>query len=121
MPLLGIWLGNRRSWNLLAQFMIACGLVCMAMTDPLQNLLQLALFALLVAFGSATQDVAVDAWRIEAASSERQAAMAAGDVFSYRSGVPVAGEGVLLLVSGVDLPGWYLFIVSLIDEWLCNV
>src|SRR5690625_8043432 len=104
-PLFCLWLGKRRSWMLLAKCMIAGGLVGMAMTDPLQNLIQLALFALLVAFGSATQDVAVDAWRIEAASSERQAAMSAVYVFSYRIAVLVAGAGALHLVSWVNWRG----------------
>src|SRR5690625_2379768 len=115
LPLLGRWLGKRRSWMLLAQFMIAGGLVGMAMTDPLQNLIQLALFALLVAFGSATQDVAVDAWRIEAASSERQAAMSAVYVFSYRIAVLVAGGGALHLVSWGHWPGGYLVSIAVTD------
>src|SRR5690625_6528858 len=101
---------------LLAQFMIAGGLGGMGMTDPVQNLIQLALFALLVAFGSATQDVAVDAWRIEAASAERQAAMSAVYVFSYRIAVLVAGAGALHLVSWVNWPGVYLFMAALMAE-----
>src|SRR5690625_6497556 len=121
LPLLGRWLGKRRSWMLLAQFMIAGGLVGMAMTDPLQNLIQLALFALLVAFGSATQDVAVDAWRIEAASSERQAAMSAVYVFSYRIAVLVAGAGALHLVSWVNGPGVYLVMAALSEVGMLTV
>src|SRR5690625_7921750 len=68
---------------------------------------------MLVAFGSATQDVAVDAWRIEAASSERQAAMSAVYVFSYRIAVLVAGAGALHLVSWVNWPGVYLVMAAL--------
>lgn len=121
LPLLGRWLGKRRSWMLLAQLMIAGGLVGMAMTDPLQNLVQLALFALLVAFGSATQDVAIDAWRIEAASPERQAAMSAVYVFSYRIALLVAGAGALHLVSWVSWPGVYLVMAALMAAGMLTV
>lgn len=121
LPLLGRSLGKRRSWMLLAQLMIASGLVGMAMTDPLQNLIPLALFALLVAFGSATQDVAVDAWRIEAASSERQAAMSAVYVFSYRIALLMAGAGALYMVSWVSWPGVYLAMAGLMAVGMLTV
>ena len=60
------WLGKRRSWMLAAQVTIAIGLTGMALNDPHNNLNLIALFALLVAFGSATQDITIDAYRIEA-------------------------------------------------------
>lgn len=121
LPLLGRWLGKRRSWMLLAQLMIAGGLVGMAMTDPLQNLVQLAILALLVAFGSATQDVAIDAWRIEATSPERQAAMSAVYVFSYRIALLVAGAGALHMVSWVNWPGVYLVMAALMAVGMITV
>src|SRR5699024_10514703 len=77
LPLLGRLLGQRRGWILLAQLVIVAGLAGMALTDPLDELVRLALFALVVAFGSATQDIAIDAWRIEAAPEQEQAAMSA--------------------------------------------
>ena len=70
LPVLTKLLGQRRSWLLLAQTGIATGLLLLAFSDPEQNLKLLAIFALIVAFSSATQDVAVDAYRIEAVDDE---------------------------------------------------
>ena len=70
-------LGRRRSWLLFAQALIIFGLIGMATTDPKQNLEPIVWFALLVAFGSATQDIALDAFRIESAKAQYQAALAA--------------------------------------------
>ncbi len=64
-PLVTGWLGRRRSWLLLAQAMVVAGLVGMAFNDPRQDLMPLVWCALLVAFGSATQDIALDACRLE--------------------------------------------------------
>ncbi|MXW73454.1 MAG: AmpG family muropeptide MFS transporter, partial [Chromatiales bacterium] len=77
LPLLHRMLGRRRSWMLLAQLGIISGLLLLATTDPLENVLLVAMFALLASFSSATQDIAIDAWRIEAVEVDRQAAMAA--------------------------------------------
>src|SRR5688572_560919 len=76
-PLLTRWLGSRRSWLLLAQGVIVLGLIGMALTDPMNALDAVVWFAVLVAFGSATQDIALDAFRIESANMERQGALAA--------------------------------------------
>jgi len=73
-------LGRRRSWLLLSQLVIMIGLTGMALTDPVSHLERLVLLALLVAFASATQDIALDAFRIESAEQALQAAMAAGRV-----------------------------------------
>jgi PAT family beta-lactamase induction signal transducer AmpG len=106
-------LGQRRAWILLAQLMIATGLVGMALTDPAVQLTQIALFALLVAFGSATQDISVDAWRIEAVESELQGAMAASYVLGYRLALLVAGAGALYLAEFYTWPVAYLTMAAL--------
>lgn len=121
LPVLGRLLGKRRSWMLLAQLMIAGGLVGMALTDPVQDLWWLAAYAVLVAFGAATQDVAIDAWRIEAVSVERQAAMSATYVFSYRIALIVAGAGALHLVSFASWPGVYLIMAALMGVGMITV
>ncbi|WP_347331218.1 AmpG family muropeptide MFS transporter [Marinimicrobium locisalis] len=121
LPLLGAWLGRRRSWMLLAQLGIAGGLVGMALTDPSENLMQMALLALLVAFSSATQDVSIDAWRIEAVSVERQAAMSATYVFSYRLAVLMASAGALYMVSFVTWPGTYIVMAMLMGIGMVTV
>jgi len=105
LPLPGLtrWLGKRRSWMLLAQLGIALGLFGMAGADPHQQLQLIALLAVGVAFCSATQDIVVDAYRIEAAITEYQGAMAAAYVFGYRVALLVAGAGAFYIA---DFSGW---------------
>jgi len=106
-------LGQRRAWMLLAQLTIAAGLAGMAMTDPATQLTQLALLALLVAFGSSTQDISVDAWRIEAVDTELQGAMAATYVLGYRVALLVAGAGALYIAEYRSWPFAYLTMAAL--------
>ncbi len=97
LPLLTRMLGKRRSWMLLAQFGIAGGLLGMAGSDVHSQLQQVALFAVWVAFCSATQDVAIDAFRIESAQAEYQGAMAAAYVLGYRIALLAAGAGAFYI------------------------
>ncbi|WP_028887030.1 AmpG family muropeptide MFS transporter [Teredinibacter turnerae] len=97
LPFLTRWLGKRRSWLLLAQGVIAIGLLLMAASDPEQHLVMVALCAVLIAFASATQDIVIDAYRIESASEEYQGAMAATYILGYRLALLVAGAGSLLI------------------------
>lgn len=113
LPLLGRLLGQRRSWILLAQLVIVAGLAGMAMSDPLNDLVMLAVCALVVAFGSATQDIAIDAWRIEAAPKHEQAAMSATYVFGYRMALLVAGAGALHMAVRMDWSQVYLAMAAL--------
>lgn len=99
------WLGQRRSWMLVAQIGVALGLLGMAFTDPTTDIAMVAWFGLLVAFSAATQDISVDAYRIEAASDEYQAAMSACYVFGYRLALLVAGAGALYIA---EAGGWQL-------------
>ncbi|HEX7036185.1 MAG TPA: MFS transporter [Pseudomonadales bacterium] len=121
LPVLHRLLGRRRSWLVLAQLTIAGGLVAMAYTDPAEALGRLALFAVLVAFGSATQDIAIDAWRIEAAPPERQAAMAATYVFGYRLALLAAGAGALHIATFLSWTGVYLSMAALMAVGLLAV
>ena len=89
-------LGQRRSWILIGQTGIAAGLFGMAMVDHTELYL-LSLFALLVAFSSATQDIAIDAYRIEAMQERFQGAMSAAYIFGYRVALLVAGAGSLYI------------------------
>lgn len=95
-PFLTKILGQRRSWMLIGQMGISCGLVLMSLIGP-SDLLILSCCAFLVAFSSATQDVAIDAFRIESAEPEYQGAMSAAYVFGYRLALLVAGAGALYL------------------------
>jgi len=94
-PLLSPRLGQRRGWMLLAQIGVIAGLLLMATNDPNQALGLLVAAALLVAFASATQDIAIDAWRIESVADDLQGAMAATYQMGYRIGMIMAGAGAL--------------------------
>jgi PAT family beta-lactamase induction signal transducer AmpG len=98
-PLLTARLGRRRSWLLLSQAVIMAGLVGMALNDPSQLLGPLVACALAVAFASATQDIALDAYRIESAEANAQAALAATYQTGYRLAMIWAGAGVLWIAA----------------------
>ena len=103
LPLLHGWLGRRRSWLLLSQLAIMAGLCGMAVNDPKLALEPLVWCALAVAFGSATQDIALDAYRIESADIDRQPALAAAYQTGYRLAMIWAGAGVLWLAARAEV------------------
>ncbi len=103
LPVLTRRLGRRRSWMLLAQVGIAAGLVGIASAEPPAGLAAIAGFGLLVAFSSATQDVAIDAYRIEAVEPDMQGAMAATYQLGYRVALLLAGAGALYIA---DFASW---------------
>jgi PAT family beta-lactamase induction signal transducer AmpG len=102
-PLLTRWLGRRRSWLVLAQLAVAGGLVGMALNDPKLSLQAVVICAVIVAFGSATQDIALDAFRIESADTQRQAALAATYQTGYRLAMIWAGAGVLWIAARAEV------------------
>ena len=104
-PFLTKWLGHRRSWMLATQAMIVLGLWMLAGQNPQTNLAGVALFALMVGFFGATQDIAIDAWRIEVSDDARQGAMAAAYQLGYRVAQIVAGAVPLVLA---ELYNWNL-------------
>jgi len=103
LPVLTRLLGRRRSWLLLSQAVIMAGLAGMALANPQQGLAPVVWCALGVAFASATQDIALDAFRIESAGPERQAALAASYQTGYRLAMIWAGAGVLWLAARAEL------------------
>ena len=98
-PILYRLLGRRRSWMMLAICGVAGGLVGMALTDPTTDLWSMALFALLVAVSSATQDIAIDAYRIEAVDVELQGGMAGTYQAGYMLAVRIVGGALALYVA----------------------
>ncbi len=96
LPLLGK-LGRRRSWLLLSHLLVGCGLLGMALFDPQQHLRWLIAMAVLVAFASATLDIALDAYRLEIASDTEQAALAACYTTGYRVAMLLATAGALFV------------------------
>lgn len=112
LPLLTRRLGRRRGWMLLSQLGIAAGLVALALTQPQQQLAVFALLAVFIAFCSATQDVVIDAYRIEAVHKDYQAAMAAMYIFGYRVALLVAGAGAFYAAEFVGWSGGYLIMAA---------
>ena len=113
LPLLTRRLGKRRSWMLLAQCGIAAGLVGMALSDAQTEVTRIALFALVVAFSSATQDITIDAYRIEAVDRNLQGAMAATYVFGYRVALLAAGAGAFYVAEFTSWTLAYLVMAAL--------
>ena len=113
LPGLNARLGRRRSWMLVAQGIIIIGLVGLSQQNPGAGLTHVILFALIVAFGSATQDIAVDAWRIEAAPVEEQGAMAAAYQLGYRIALIVADAGALTISANAPWSLAYLVMAVL--------
>ncbi len=114
-PVLGRWLGRRRGWMLLSQLVAAAALVGMALVQPregqlllaglvLDQLLVFGALALVVAFASATQDIVIDAWRIESAdSNEQQGLLTSTSTLGYRGALLVTDALILIFAANV---GW---------------
>lgn len=108
LPILEKLLGQRRSWMLLAQLGIILGLCGMANADLHTQLPLIATCAIFVAFCSATQDVSIDAFRIESSSTDYQGAMAAMYVLGYRLALLVSGAGAFYIAEFFDWHSAYL-------------
>ena len=117
-PVLTRLFGRRRSWMVLAQGAAALALVAMSVTDPVATLPVLGLAAFLLAFAAATQDIVVDAWRIESAGMERQGPMLAAYQLGYRIGLISAGAGALLIASSSGWQVSYLTMAALMGVGL---
>ena len=114
-PLLGRWLGRRRGWMLLSQLVVAAALLGMVLVEPredvaviagigLDRLLVFGALALVVAFASATQDIVIDAWRIESASSdEQQGLLTSTATLGYRGALLVTDSLILIAAAYI---GW---------------
>jgi MFS transporter, PAT family, beta-lactamase induction signal transducer AmpG len=109
-PLLGR-LGRRRGWMLLCQLLVALGLLGMALVGVSAGLVAIGAFALLTAFASATQDIAIDAWRIEAASdAEEVGLMTSAAQLGYRIALLVTDAAIIAAAARV---GWSLSYVAM--------
>jgi len=104
LPVLGKFLGHRRSWMLLAMIGVGIGLFYLSSLDPGQELKTVALAALFIAFCSATQDIVIDAYRIEAMSKEYQAPMAGAYQAGWRIGANFIGGALALYLA--DIYSW---------------
>ena len=102
LPGLTSLIGQRRSWMLLTQAIILVGLIYMSFLQPESDLIFLAYMSIIVAFASASQDVAIDAYRIEIAESKFQAVLGASYQLGYRISALTSGAGALYLASFYD-------------------
>jgi len=101
LPVLTRGLGRRRAWLLLAQLAVICAIVWMALTDPAQHLTAMAVAAVVLGFSSATQDIVIDAYRIEVAERELQGLLSSAYIAGYRVGMLAAGAGALKLAAAL--------------------
>lgn len=121
-PLLTRWLGRRRGWILLGQLAIILSIILMASVDPQSgpnSLSLMAVAAVMLGFSAATQDIAIDAYRIESAEADLQALMSATYIAGYRIGMLVSGAGSLFIADwlGSDRDG-YLYQAWQSTYWL---
>ena len=101
-PILSNLLGRRRAWLLVSQFLIILSLLLMSVSDPSQSLTTLATFTVLLGFSAATQDIVIDAYRIEVADIDLQGVMSSAYIAGYRIGMLIAGAGALELAGFFD-------------------
>jgi PAT family beta-lactamase induction signal transducer AmpG len=113
LPMLTPLLGRRRAWMLLAQLCVVGALICLSFGDPAHNLTWNVVFAFALAFCAASQDIVIDAWRIDAAPPERQGMMSATSNLGYRFGLICAGAGALYIADFVSWKAAYLTMACL--------
>lgn len=118
LPGLSRALGRRRAWMLVSQVVVIGALIALSQGDPANGLDAMALAAILLAFGSATQDIAIDAWRIEVAPQEEQPLMAGITTLGYRLGLLAAGAGALFMATR---PSWEVAYLIMAASMLIGV
>ena len=104
LPVLTRRFGRRRGWALLIQALLAAALLALGAADPNAGVMRTALCAVVVAFLSASQDIVIDAYRVELLDPMEQGAGAAATQFGYRLGMVASGAGALYLASSL---GWF--------------
>ena len=112
-PGLSRLVGRRRAWMIVSQITVAIALIGVGLSDPASNIWVTAAFAFLVAVGSATQDVVVDGWRIDAAPTSKQGIMAAAYQLGYRLALICAGAGALYIAEYVSWQAAYFSMAAL--------
>ena len=103
-------LGRRRGWGITIQILLIAAIVVLGSCDPKHNLPRMAILAVVVAFLSASQDIVIDAWRVESLTSDQQAPGAAMVQSGYRIAMLVSGAGALFIASSA---GWHAAYVTM--------
>jgi PAT family beta-lactamase induction signal transducer AmpG len=112
-PGLSFFLGRRRAWMLASQIAVIAALIAMAFGDPATRLMPVVFAAMVLAFAGATQDICIDAWRIEAAPGAQQGAMAAAYQLGYRFALLASGAGALYIAQYASWRAAYLTMAAL--------
>jgi MFS transporter, PAT family, beta-lactamase induction signal transducer AmpG len=112
-PVLSRLVGRRRAWMLTAQSLVAVGLIGVGLSNPAASIAVTAVCAFLVAFGSATQDVVVDGFRIDVAPTSRQGVLAAAYQLGYRLALLCAGAGALYIAEYASWHAAYFAMAAL--------
>ena len=120
-PGLTRWLGQRRSWALAAQLGLAGSLIWLGSLDPSRELGLMAWAALLVVFMSATQDIVIDAYRIEILGDHEQGAGSAMTTYGYRFGMLASGAGALFLSDHISWSAVYAIEAALLAIGIVTV
>ncbi len=125
LPLLSRWLGHRRAWLFASQLALVVSLLSLAVIDPKLEMVAFTMVAIAVAFLSATQDIVIDAYRIESARQELQSVLAASYQYGYRVAVVIGTAGALYIADFVSWPMAYkamagCMTVGLVTTLLCR-
>ena len=125
LPILTGLLGRRRAWMLLSQLAIGASLLVLANMNPLDGIGVFAAFALAVAFSSSTQDIVIDAYRIECAESRMQGVLAAAYQYGYRIAMLVSMAGALALAEYASWSTTYMamggcMLIGILTTLLCD-
>lgn len=121
LPILTKYFGQRRSWIIFSQLLLMIFIAGLGLSTILLNLTAIAILSLLVAFASASQDIVIDAYRIELIKKENQGFAAGFYVYGYRIGMLISGAGALVLA---DIIGWdvvYFFMALLMVFGLITI
>jgi len=110
LPVLSRLMGQRRSWLITAQLVCVGALVVLGLSNPAENVSFTALMTFILAVASATQDIVINAYRIETLTEDEQGAGAANYQLGYRLAIILAGAGALVLA---DFFGWFITYVSM--------
>jgi PAT family beta-lactamase induction signal transducer AmpG len=121
LPWLTARLGQRRSWLIVIQLALAAAIFALGGADPARDAWRTALMAAVVAFLSASQDIVIDAYRIELLATDEQGAGAAATQWGYRIALIASGAGALLIAQGFGWPRAYLVMASLVGVGLVAV
>jgi PAT family beta-lactamase induction signal transducer AmpG len=104
-PVLTKLLGRRRSWLILSQLLLIAAIIVLGYSDPKTSIFYVTVAAIMVAAASATQDIVIDAFRVESLPQEEQAAGIASYILAYRVALLLSGAGALLLVAYLEATG----------------